>query len=69
MSGTVYYDVISGGRSTWIDRGNIAGRGFAKGCGKADHGDDKHDRDKDGDHDEDDDDDKYDRDRRDRWGD
>ena len=69
MSGTVYYDVISGGRSTWIDRGDIAGRGFAKGCGKADHGDDKHDRDKDGDHDEDDDDDKYDRDRRDRWGD
>ncbi len=68
MTGTAYYDVISGGRSTWADRRDITGRGFAQGCGKPDHGDDKHDRDKDGDHDEDDDDDEYDRDRRDRWG-
>jgi hypothetical protein len=69
MSGTAHYDVISGGRSTWADRRDISGRGFAQGCGKPDHGDDKHDRDKDDDHDEDDDDDEYDRDRRDRWGD
>ena len=49
MSGIAYYDLVSGGRSTWIDRNNIAGRGFASGCGRPDHGDDNvqgdHDRD------------------------
>jgi hypothetical protein len=30
MTGTAYYDVISGGRSTWVDRSDIAGRGTAR---------------------------------------
>src|SRR5438132_10662133 len=40
MSGVAYYDLISGGRATWVDRTDIAGRGFAQGCGRADHADD-----------------------------
>jgi hypothetical protein len=67
MSGTAYYDVISGGRSTWANRADIAGRGFARGCARPAHDDDDHEFDKDRDHDEDHDDEKYDRDRRERW--
>jgi hypothetical protein len=69
MSGIAYYDLFSAGKATWTDRSDIAGRGFAKGCGRPDHDDDDHDDDHDGDHDHDDDDDKYDDDRRERWGD
>lgn len=67
MSGTAYYDLFSAGRDTWTDRSDIAGRGFATGCGRPDHGDDDVDDDHDRDHDRDDDDDKYDKDRRERW--
>jgi hypothetical protein len=69
MNGIAHYDLISGGRSTWTDRLHIAGRGFARGCGKPHHGDDHHDGDKDCDHDHDDHDGKYDKERRDRWHD
>lgn len=69
MSGTAYYDLISGGRSTWVDRGDIAGRGFAGGCARPDFDDDDEEGDDDHDHDHDDDDDEYDDDRRERWGD
>jgi hypothetical protein len=69
-SGVAYYDVISLGRATWIDRGDTAGRGFAMGCGVlTDHGDDHHDGDCDHDHDFDNDDHDWDRDRHERWGD
>ncbi|HEX7254794.1 MAG TPA: hypothetical protein VF236_02600 [Gaiellaceae bacterium] len=70
MTGTAYYDIISGYRATFEDRFDIAGRGFATGCG-SDRGeeddDDDDDHDRDGDHD--DDDDKWDNDRRSQWGD
>jgi hypothetical protein len=65
--GTAYYDVISLGHATWADPTDLYARGFAMGCGRADHGDDEHDGDDDCDHDHDGDDDKYDRDRRERW--
>jgi hypothetical protein len=48
--GVAYYDVISIGRATWVDRSDTSGRGFARGCGKPDHGD--HDEDRDGKHDD-----------------
>jgi hypothetical protein len=68
MTGTAYYDFINAGRSVWIDRGDIAGRGFAEGCNRVDHPDDGGPYgDKDRDHDRDDHDDKYDRNRKDRW--
>lgn len=66
MSGIAYYDLFSMGRATWVDRSDIAGRGFAMGCGRPDHDDDDHDGDHDRDHDRDEDDDKYDNDRRER---
>jgi hypothetical protein len=70
MSGVAYYDLFSAGTATWTDESDIAGRGFAQGCGRPDDGDDDDD---DGDHDhdgdDDDDDDEYDDDRRERWGD
>jgi hypothetical protein len=70
MTGTAYYDIISGGRSTWEDRDDIAGRGFAQGCGRADDDDDGDD-DGDDDHDGDVDggDDAFNDDRHERWGD
>jgi hypothetical protein len=64
MTGTAYYDIISGGRATFEDRHDIAGRGFAM-CGPVDDdddGDDDDDEDHDGDVDGDDDD--FDDDRR-----
>jgi hypothetical protein len=66
MSGIAYYDIISGGRATFEDRDDIAGRGFARGCGR---GDDDDDGDDDGDNDHDGDDDRFDDDRRARWDD
>jgi hypothetical protein len=66
MTGTAYYDLFSAGKATLVDRGDIAGRGFAQGCLRVDHGDDHHGGDHDRDHDRNDNDDKYDRDRRDR---
>ena len=49
----MYYDLISAGRATWVDRDDIA-RGHAPGCGgDRDHDDD----DSDGKHDDDDSDD------------
>ena len=51
VTGTAYYDLISLGRATWHIEANTAGRGFAKGCGEGDHGDDNHHGDKDRDHD------------------
>jgi hypothetical protein len=69
-SGVAYYDVISLGRATWVDRGDTAGRGFAQGCrALSDHGDDHHDGDCDHDHDSDHDDREFDRDRHERWDD
>jgi len=67
MSGTAYYDLISAGNATWTGRSDIAGRGFAMGCGKPDDTDRDVDGDKDRDHDHDADDDRYDQDRRERW--
>jgi hypothetical protein len=69
MSGTAYYDLFSAGRATWTDRSDIAGRGFAQGCGQPDDdddGDDDGDHDHDGDEDEDDD--EFDDDRKEQWG-
>jgi hypothetical protein len=40
MSGIAYYDLISGGRATWTDRRDIAGRGFAQGCRRGDRDED-----------------------------
>ena len=70
MTGTAYYDIISGGRATFEDRHDIAGRGSAAGCkppriGDDDDDDDDHDHDDD----HDDDDDKWDNDRKQRWKD
>lgn len=70
MSGTAYYDLISGGRDTFEDRTDIAGRGVPLGCGRPDNNDDggsSNDNDHDGD--VDDDDDKYDKHRREKWHD
>jgi hypothetical protein len=50
-AGVAYFDIISMGRATWEDRFDTAGRGFAKGCGRPDCGDDSHDGDDDHDHD------------------
>jgi hypothetical protein len=36
MSGIAYYDLISIGNETWNDRGDTAGRGVARGCGRSD---------------------------------
>jgi hypothetical protein len=68
LGGTAYYDLISGGRATVVDRADIAGRGFARGCALPDDPDgpgdlDDHDKDGDVDHH----DDTYDDDRRKRW--
>jgi len=60
LQGTAYYDLISEGRATWVDRSDTGGRGFAMGCARVDHDDDEHEGDKDGDHDRDDDDDRFD---------
>ena len=65
--GTAFYDLFSAGRATWEDQFDIAGRGFAMGCGRPDDGDREVDGDKDHDHDHDADDDKFDSDRRERW--
>jgi hypothetical protein len=67
MSGVAYYDLFSAGRATWVDRADTAGRGFAMGCGRTDHGDDTHDDDKDRDHDFDDDDYEHEQNRRENW--
>jgi hypothetical protein len=68
-AGTAYYDVISLGRMTWVDRGDGVTRGSAQGCGvQNNHDDDDHEGDCDRDHDYDDHDQDYDRKRRDRWG-
>jgi len=64
MSGIAYYDLLSLGRATWVDRSDTAGRGFAMGCGRLDHGDDEHDGDNDRDHDVNDDDHEFDKNRR-----
>jgi hypothetical protein len=50
MTGTAHYDIISGGRATFEDRHDIAGRGFAR-CrdDDDDNGDDADDNDRDGD--------------------
>jgi hypothetical protein len=69
MSGIAHYDIISGGRATFEDRHDIAGRGFARGCGPTEDDDDDDDGDHDHDGDDDDDDDKFDDDRHERWGD
>jgi hypothetical protein len=61
FQGTAYYDLISGGRATWVDRSDTLGRGFAMGCGRVDHDDDEHEGDKDGDHKVDGDDDRFDK--------
>jgi hypothetical protein len=50
-----------------VDRADTAGRGFAMGCGRTDHGDDTHDDDKDRDHDFDDDDYEHEQNRRENW--
>jgi hypothetical protein len=54
--GVAYYDLISMGGATWVDRSDTGGRGFAMGCITPDHDDDDHDGDEDHDHDYDDDD-------------
>jgi hypothetical protein len=67
MSGVAYYDVISGGRATFEDRFDVAGRGFARGCGRLDDADGNGkggDKDRDGD--VDDKDGKFDKQRRER---
>jgi hypothetical protein len=69
MSGIAYYDIISGGRATFEDRHDIAGRGFARGCGPPEDDDDDDDGDDDHDGDVDGDDDEFDDDRREQWGD
>lgn len=67
--GIAYYDLISLGRATWVDRSDTTGRGFAQGCAAVDdHPDDKHDGDCDGDHDVDEDDHEWDNRREDHWG-
>jgi hypothetical protein len=60
MNGIAYYDLFSAGRATWADRSDTAGRGFARGCVRPDHGDDNHHGDHDKDHDVDDEDDHHD---------
>jgi len=64
MSGIAFYDLFSAGRETWTDRSDIAGRGFAMGCGRRDDDDVEHAGDNDHDHDVDDDDDHFDKNRR-----
>jgi hypothetical protein len=66
--GVAYYDLLSLGRATWVDRADTAGRGFARGCVAPDHDDDKHDGDCDKDHDNDHEDHDYDHKRRELWG-
>ena len=56
-AGVAFYDLISIGRATWVDRTDTAGRGTAQGCGRPDHGDDcEHHDDHNHDHDDEDDD-------------
>jgi hypothetical protein len=69
MTGTAYYDIISGGRATFEDRHDIAGRGFARGCGPTEEDGDDDDGDDDRDGDVDDGDDSFDDDRHEAWGD
>lgn len=59
MTGTSYYDVFSAGVTTFTGARDIAGRGFAMGCGRRDHDDDRHDGDWDHDHDHDAQDDSF----------
>lgn len=40
MSGIAYYDLFSAGRETWVDRSDTRGRGFARGCRRADRDED-----------------------------
>jgi hypothetical protein len=69
MSGIAYYDLISIGNSTWSNRRNTAGRGFAHGCGRPDNGDGHGDKgDKDKDDDTDNGDDQFDKNRHKHWG-
>jgi hypothetical protein len=69
MTGTAYYDIISGGRATFEDRHDIAGRGFAQGCGRDDDDDDgDDDGDDDHDGDVDDDDNSFNNNRHETWG-
>ncbi|MBV9075685.1 MAG: hypothetical protein JOZ10_18840 [Acidobacteria bacterium] len=49
-AGVAYYDIISMGRATWEDHEDTVGRGFARGCGMADHDDSEVDGDKDHDY-------------------
>jgi hypothetical protein len=58
MSGTSYYDLLSGGRATFTDEDDVV-RGFARGCGRRDHGDEHHDGDWDHDHDRDEHDERF----------
>jgi hypothetical protein len=69
MIGTAHYDVISAGRATWVDKRQIGGRGFARGCGhRNDDDDDDDDDDHDHDSDVDEHDDLFDLNRREKWG-
>jgi hypothetical protein len=68
-AGVAYYDVISLGRATWNNHGDTAGRGFAQGCTRPSHGDDKPHGDEDYDWDVDGDDSKFHDERRNRWKD
>lgn len=49
-AGVAYYDLISLGKANWNNWSHTAGRGFARGCVDADHGDDHHDGDDNHDH-------------------
>jgi hypothetical protein len=68
QSGIAHYDLISGGRATWVDGSDIAGRGIAKGCGQLDRPDDGPTGDKDHDGDYDPHDDQFNQYRKQRWG-
>jgi hypothetical protein len=67
-AGTAHYDVISGGRATWVDGSDIAGYGMAQGCNRQDRPDDGPYGDKDHDGDHDGHDDQFDQYRKQRWG-
>jgi hypothetical protein len=67
-SGTAHYDLISGGRATWVDGSDIAGRGIAQGCGRLDLPGDGHTHDQDHDGDYDSDDVQYHQYRKQKWG-
>jgi len=50
-AGVAFYDLISIGRATWVNREDSVGRGSAQGCGKPDHDDGEVDGDENHDHD------------------